>query len=98
MAGPVRLYATRCFKPKPRQKSVLSARAFQLCTQRNIVVRGLKFSMVVGTILVLINQSDIILQGQADALIWTKVLLTYTVPYIVSTLSSVQATLVQEQG
>jgi len=77
---------------------VLSARAFQLCTQRNIVVRGLKFSMVVGTILVLINQSDIILQGQADALIWTKVLLTYTVPYIVSTLSSVQATLVQEQG
>ena len=76
---------------------MLSACALQLYTQRSIVLRGLKFSVFVGTILVLINQSDIILSGQEDGLVWTKVLLTYTVPYLVSTISSVQATQRQER-
>ena len=61
--------------------------------QKAIVVRGLKFSLVVGTILVLINQYELILTGQISTETWIKIGLTYMVPYVVSTLSSVQAKL-----
>jgi hypothetical protein len=72
-------------------KSVFNRAALQLCMQRNIVVRGLKFSAVVGTILVAINQWDVLLAGEITAQVGLKILLTYSVPYVVSTLSSVQA-------
>ena len=70
-----------------------NTRAIQLSMQKAIVVRGLKFSLVVGTILVLINQYELILTGQISTETWIKIGLTYMVPYVVSTLSSVQAKL-----
>ena len=54
--------------------------------ESDTVSRALKVAAVVGSILVLINQGDLILQGKLPP-IW-KLLLTYCVPYSVSTYSA----------
>lgn len=56
---------------------------------RTVVVRAAKTSLLVGTLLVVINQGDVLLDGGPMALSWAKVVLTYFVPYGVSTSSSV---------
>jgi hypothetical protein len=38
----------------------------------------------VGTILFCINQLDVVLRGEADAVVWIKVAVTYLVPFSVS--------------
>lgn len=62
-----------------------------IALRRDVVIRGLKVGGVVGTILVAINQGDLLLSGNlpVDAL-W-KIPLTYCVPYLVSTYASVSA-------
>jgi hypothetical protein len=40
----------------------------------------------VGTILMIINQGDVIVEGDATATTWVKVGLSYCVPFIVSNL------------
>ena len=57
----------------------------------DIRARALKVALLVGTILVAINQGDAILSGALTAEHWLKIALTYCVPYAVSTYSSVQA-------
>lgn len=59
--------------------------------RRDIVIRGLKIGVIVGTILVAINQGDMILSGQLDASAAWKIPLTYLVPYCVSTYGGVSA-------
>jgi hypothetical protein len=39
---------------------------------------------VVGTILLVINQLDVLLRGQATPLVWVKIALTFLVPFCVS--------------
>lgn len=62
-----------------------------VATRRDIVIRGLKVGAIVGTILVAINQGDVILAGQLDASAAWKISLTYLVPYCVSTYGGVCA-------
>jgi Mg/Co/Ni transporter MgtE len=62
-----------------------------VATRRDIVIRGLKVGAIVGTILVAINQGDVILAGQLDAPAAWKISLTYLVPYCVSTYGGVCA-------
>ena len=50
------------------------------------VRRAIKVSLVIGTLLVLINQGDVIMAGAMPP-IW-KILLTYLVPYGVSSYST----------
>ncbi len=59
--------------------------------RRDIVIRGVKVGVIVGTILVAINQGDMILSGQLDASAAWKIPLTYLVPYCVSTYGGVSA-------
>jgi len=56
---------------------------------RSVVVRAVRTSLLVGTILVVINQGDAIWTGGWPAASIPKLLLTYLVPYAVSTSSSV---------
>jgi len=49
--------------------------------------------MVVGTILIAINQGNVILAGTAPADLFWKVPLTYCVPFAVSTYAAVDAIL-----
>jgi hypothetical protein len=62
-----------------------------VATRRGIVIRGLKTGLIVGTILVAINQGDMILSGQLDASATWKIPLTYLVPYCVATYGGVCA-------
>lgn len=51
--------------------------------ERSVVIRALKVTVVVGTILVAINHGDVLLNG--DDPNWLKIILTYLVPYAVAT-------------
>jgi len=48
-------------------------------------------ALVVGTILMVINQADVLLSGHASALTAAKIGLTYLVPFSVSTYSALAA-------
>ncbi len=61
----------------------------------DVVRRSIKVCLLVGTLLVVINYSDRALNGDLTALDAVKMLLTYAVPYCVSTFVSV-STLVDE--
>ena len=62
-----------------------SAGFWSAASERDTVSRALKVAAVVGTILVAINQGDLLVRGQWPPT-W-KLLLTYCVPYCVSTYS-----------
>ena len=53
--------------------------------------RAGKVALIVGTILVAINQGDVIVAGAITTEHWFKIVLTYCVPYCVSTYSAVGA-------
>jgi hypothetical protein len=53
--------------------------------------RAVVIALIVGTILTLINQGDILLHGAVTTLVIVKICLTYTVPYTVSTISALAA-------
>jgi len=62
-----------------------------LALSASVVRRALKYAVVVGAILITINHADALIQGQVDAARLFKMGLTVLVPYMVSTLSSVEA-------
>ena len=68
-----------------------------LALDPGIVKRGLGFSVVVGSILVLINHGDRLNPEEFGTIPIYKVCLTYLVPYVVSSLSSIQAHLNQSK-
>ena len=53
--------------------------------------RAIKVALIVGTILMVINQGDVLLGGNLTALVACKIVLTYTVPFSVSTYSALAA-------
>lgn len=61
----------------------------QLACQASVVKRALKYALIVGFILIAINEGDAILAGQITRVLWIRMLLTVMVPYAVSTFSSV---------
>ncbi len=63
----------------------------RLAFQPRVVRRALKFAVVVGLVLISINHGDAILRGDVTHRRIFQMALTVMVPYIVSTLSSVQA-------
>ena len=56
-----------------------------ISTSQSIVMRALKISLIVGTALNLINQGHAIVSFNFMDLNITKIFLTYTVPYLVTT-------------
>lgn len=57
---------------------------FQELTTKKVMVRAVKTSLVVGSILNLINQGDVLLAMDFESLHIGKIVLTYCVPLIVS--------------
>ncbi len=67
-----------------------------LCTQCAIFYppvfrRSLAISVVVGSMLTIINQGDVLLRGSITALVVVKICLTYMVPLCVATISALAA-------
>ena len=68
---------------------------WEVACRRSIVVRGLKYGAVVGSILIVINHGNAIADGTVDSTRLVQMLLTVLVPYCVSTASSVGAVMEQ---
>jgi len=68
-----------------------------LARQPRVVHQSLKVSLVVGTLLVLINHGDAFLLGTIGTLQLLKIALTYLVPYGVTTYAAVE-TMRDESG
>ena len=67
----------------------------KVALRHDVVVRSLKVSAIVGTLLTAINQGDLILSGNlTSAAIW-KIPLTYLVPFSVSMYACVSSILAQ---
>ncbi len=64
---------------------------FEIAFQSRVYKRALKTSLLIGTLLALINQSSQIIDHGFMPEICIKILLTYMVPYCVSTYASVEA-------
>jgi hypothetical protein len=71
--------------PEPSPAATWFLLAFHPATVR----RALITALIVGTILIVINQGDAILRGHISHLHIAKMILTVMVPYLVSTVSSV---------
>ncbi len=75
--------AERAVRPLPSR--------LELALSPPVVRRALKIAAVVGTILILINHGDALLRGDLSPWRLFKMGLTVIVPYMVSTISSVEA-------
>ena len=64
---------------------------FEILTRTDVILRALKMASVVGVVLAIINHGDHILLGTMTVTNWIKVLVTFCVPFCVSTISSVLA-------
>jgi hypothetical protein len=58
---------------------------------KSIQLTGFKMALIVGTILNLINQGNVLLSGSWQDLSWGKLLLTYCVPYCVAVFAGTRA-------
>ena len=68
----------------------------KVAMQKDVVRRGLKVGLVVGTVLAAINQGNRILAGEWSMEVLLKIAMTYVVPYCVSTYASVSAILAKQ--
>ena len=68
-----------------------SGRWLSFALRRDVVARSTRVALLVGTILALINHGGRLLAMDLDGEAALKILLTYLVPYCVSTWASVQA-------
>ena len=55
-----------------------------VCLDRRNLSQCIGAAALVGTILFLINQADVVFAGQATAATWAKIGLSYLVPFFVS--------------
>jgi hypothetical protein len=60
--------------------------ALSICLRREHLRRTVRIALVVGVILTLINQADVIIRGEATAVTWVKIGLNFCVPFVVSNL------------
>jgi hypothetical protein len=60
--------------------------ALAYCARREHLRRTLRIALVVGIVLTMINQLDVIARGEASSLTWVKCGLNFVVPFVVSNL------------
>ncbi|MFT6100320.1 MAG: hypothetical protein ACJAYF_002874 [Arenicella sp.] len=63
----------------------------QLAVSRGVVINAIKVSLVVGSILAIINHGSAILTLDISRQTWIKIFLSYIVPYCVASYSAVRA-------
>lgn len=71
---------------------------FKIICNKDIIVRALKLSIVVGTILNIINQYDMMLEIDLSKINWFKFSLTYTIPFLVSMYTAISMKLSLKSG
>ena len=63
----------------------------EIVTRTDVLLRALKMASIVGIVLAIINHGDHIFLGTMTVTNWIKVIITFCVPFCVSTISSVLA-------
>jgi formate hydrogenlyase subunit 3/multisubunit Na+/H+ antiporter MnhD subunit len=66
--------------------------ALHVVSRRNILRRTIPIAFVVGTLLSLVNQAHVVVQGDADVATWLRVAANYAIPFVVSSLGVIAAT------
>ena len=69
-----------------------------IASRKPIVMRGLKYGIIVGSILIIINHGNAMAAGTVDSTRVIQMILTVLVPYCVSTASSVGAVIDHRAG
>ena len=64
---------------------------FHIAFRKDVFLRAFKMALIVGIILAIINHGDHIFLGTMTVTNWTKILITFCVPFCVSTVYSVLA-------
>ncbi len=64
---------------------------FHIAFRKDVFLRALKMALIVGIVLAIINHGDHIFLGKMTVTNWIKILITFCVPFSVSTISSVLA-------
>ena len=64
---------------------------FHIAFRKDVFLRAFKMDLIVGIILGIINHGDHIFLGTMTVTNYTKILITFCVPFCVSTVSSVLA-------
>ncbi len=75
--------------PGTQSKPAKSLIQIACCT--SVVKRAASVALIVGLMLAIINHGDRLMSGDIDGIVALKILLTFCVPYLVSTYSSVLA-------
>jgi hypothetical protein len=78
--------------------SAQSATWLHLASRRTVVLRAVKYSLVVGTLLTLINHGGELIHGHVTGAMFLQILLTFAVPYAVATSASVSAAREMEEA
>lgn len=65
--------------------------ALPIFFSKQVASRAIKVALIVGTILALINHGDVIFNGNLTFVCIAKMLLTYCVPYTVSSVTATMA-------
>lgn len=60
--------------------------ALRICLRPEHLRRTVRIALVVGTIMTIVNQADVILGGEATTGTWIKTVLNYCAPVLVSSL------------
>jgi hypothetical protein len=72
--------------------------ALRIIFRREHLRSTIRIAVVVGTILTLINQADVILGGDATTTTWIKAALNYCVPFVVSNLGLLAGKRAERRG
>jgi hypothetical protein len=67
----------------------------KIALEKDIVMYSLKVAIVIGSVLNIINQGEVIFKMQFDKVSWYKLILTFAVPYLVLIYASVRMRLKQ---
>lgn len=79
------------------QRNQLIKSYYRYAVRQGIFQRSLKVSAVVGSLLMLINHGDKLLNQEIQLLDYLKICLTYVVPFCVSTHASIHSALKYNQ-
>lgn len=59
--------------------------AVRLASRPTTLRKTLVIAAIVGTLLSVVNQGDVIVRGDADSIMWMRIAVNYMVPFVVST-------------
>ena len=79
-------------KNEDRKDWSTSGEAWAIICKSSNLKNTITVALIVGTILFIINQLDVILRGEATWVVWLKVVLTYFVPFMVSNIGILSVT------